>query len=331
MDDLISVIVPIYNVEQYLERCIESIRCQTYKNIEIILVNDGSADKSGLLCDQFSKSDPRIKVIHKENGGLSSARNAGLKAAKGKFVGFVDSDDWIANDMYEYLYNLISKNEADVSDIACIYAYKYPCNIKDEEEKINIYNDDGILENYLYRGMHEQKSAPFSVCRKLYISKLFDDISFPEGKINEDICTNFKILSKCNRIVISNQIKYFYYQNIQSITVGELKQKDLALLDVCTEMSNLANKTRNKTIISLANMKLARSDFSLLARIAMYGCGSDIQNPQELITILTKRLRKNISLLLKSPMPVNRKILSLALCVNINILRIPVRLIKSLK
>ena len=110
MEDLISVIIPVYNVELYLRRCIDSVIKQTYKNLEIILVDDGSTDKSGEICDEYASLDNRISVIHKENGGLSSARNAGLKNAHGEYFGFVDSDDAIVEDMYEYLYDILLKN-----------------------------------------------------------------------------------------------------------------------------------------------------------------------------------------------------------------------------
>lgn len=115
MKELISIIVPVYNVEQYLDDCLISIINQTYKNLEIILIDDGSTDKSGKICDEYAKKDSRIIVIHKENGGVSSARNAGLRIAKGAYIGFVDPDDWIAEDMYEVLYSNAKKYDADVS------------------------------------------------------------------------------------------------------------------------------------------------------------------------------------------------------------------------
>lgn len=120
-EDLISIIVPVYKVENYLSKCLDSMICQTYKNIEIILVDDGSPDNSGKICDDYAKKDSRIKVIHKENGGLSDARNAGLKIATGKYIGFVDSDDYISVEMYEKLYNQAKKEDAD---IACCNYYR---------------------------------------------------------------------------------------------------------------------------------------------------------------------------------------------------------------
>ena len=122
--DLISIVVPIYNVEKYLEKCINSIIIQTYKNIEIILVNDGSTDSSGKICDIYLKIDKRIKVVHKKNGGLSDARNVGIENAKGKYIAFIDSDDFLDSDFIEILYNLIIEYNADVSCCKCNVIYK---------------------------------------------------------------------------------------------------------------------------------------------------------------------------------------------------------------
>ena len=113
--DLISIIIPVYNVEQYLSRCIDSVINQTYKNLEIILIDDGSTDDSGEICDEYALKDNRIKVMHKQNGGVSSARNEGLDISKGNYIGFIDSDDFIEKDMYEFLYDLLTKNNCDIS------------------------------------------------------------------------------------------------------------------------------------------------------------------------------------------------------------------------
>ncbi|HDT8053597.1 TPA: glycosyltransferase, partial [Enterococcus faecalis] len=124
----ISIIVPVYNVEKYLEKCVRSILAQTFTDFELILVDDGSPDSSGAMCDQFAEQDQRVKVIHKENGGLSDARNAGIEIATGEYLGFVDSDDYIADDMYELLYTNIVKEDADLSicGIYDVYEGKEP-------------------------------------------------------------------------------------------------------------------------------------------------------------------------------------------------------------
>ena len=141
-NDLISVIIPIYNVEKFLSFCIDSIVNQTYKNLEIILVDDGSTDNSGKICDEYALKDNRIKVMHKQNGGVSSARNVGLNIAKGKYIGFVDSDDYVENDMFEILHNLIIKNNVDIS---CCNKFVFKKN-KFTASK-NFPNDTSLLFN----------------------------------------------------------------------------------------------------------------------------------------------------------------------------------------
>ncbi len=120
-NELITIVVPVYNVEKYLDRCIRSIQAQTYKNLEIILIDDGSEDQCGEICDQYAESDERITVIHKENGGLSSARNAGIDIAAGCYIGFVDSDDYIHPDMYGILYDSMKRNDADIAVLRTLY------------------------------------------------------------------------------------------------------------------------------------------------------------------------------------------------------------------
>ena len=159
---MISIIVPVYNVDKYIERCIQSIINQTYKNLEIILIDDGSTDKSGAICDKYSKIDNRINVIHKKNGGLSEARNVGLDIARGDYIGFVDSDDYIHPQMYELLYKNLIGTSADISIIK---------HIRKEEElglgDINskkVYSNLEAIENIL-----KKDSGIFiASCNKLY-------------------------------------------------------------------------------------------------------------------------------------------------------------------
>ena len=141
MEELISVIVPIYKVEDYLDRCIQSLVNQTYKNLEIILVDDGSPDDCPRICDEWEKRDQRIKVIHKENGGLSDARNAGMKVMVGAYVSYIDSDDWIAQDMYQKMINAIKKNNADI----CECAFERTSGIEKKEDK-ECGNKESIMD-----------------------------------------------------------------------------------------------------------------------------------------------------------------------------------------
>ncbi len=315
LSKLVSIIIPVYNVEKYLERCVESVIHQTYNNLEIILVNDGSTDSSFDICKKLKEKYTQLAIINKKNGGLSSARNAGIRAAHGDFIAFLDSDDWVTPDCYEYMLKLAVANNADVSDVMLYQVRSEKDSIPNQNERVDVYTGSKILEHYMYRGMSEQNGAPYSACRKLYKRELFRDDTemFVEGTVNEDICFNYRVLRKCKKIAVSNQIKYFYFQGDTSITTGAMKKKDLALLTVSHDLVRLAEETGDSKIIELAKMKEARSDFSLLARAAKDGIDDNsIKDPDELIKELKKRLKKNIGLLLKSPMSLKRKALAVA-------------------
>ena len=329
--EMVSVIIPVYNVENYLERCVDSVMHQTYKNLEIILVNDGSTDSSFDICNNLKKKYPELVIINKKNGGLSSARNAGIMAAHGDFIAFLDSDDWVTPDCYEYMLKLAVANNVDLSDVMIYQVRSEKDPIPTQNERVEIYTGRNILEHYMYRGMSEQNGAPYSACRKLYKRELFrdDTETFEEGTVNEDICFNYRILRKCSKIVVSNQIKYFYFQGDTSITTGAMKKKDLALLTVSRNLVCLAEETGDPKIIELAKMKEARSDFSLLARAAKDGIdSSSIENPEKLVKKLRKRLKKNLGLLLKSPMSSTRKALAVAFVGNYKLSR---KIIKTLR
>ena len=162
MNTLISVIVPVYNTEKYLERCVKSLIQQTYRNIEIILVNDGSMDKSFEICKKLQEKYKNIILINKKNGGLSSARNAGIEVANGEYIAFLDSDDWVTQDCYEYMLNLAVTNNAEIADIMVSQVKSKDDNVLSTDEKIEVFSGRKILEHYLYRGMKEINGAPYS-------------------------------------------------------------------------------------------------------------------------------------------------------------------------
>ena len=326
MNELVSVIIPVYNVERYLERCVQSITQQTYKSLEIILVNDGSTDNCGRMCDEIALKDSRVKVIHKENGGLSSARNAGLDVATGAYVAFVDSDDWIATDIYDKCIKAMNDYSSDVVDFraAFVTSAKVP-DVSDYYAPV-VVEGQKILTDYLYRGQTEK--SPFSVWRKVYRHTLYDNVRFPEGKVNEDIATNFRVLQNSNRLVHISDVGYYYFQGNQgSITSGMLKKKDFDLLDASKELCELAAETKYSEIQKLAEIKLARSYFSLLAKAATGGTSEDIKKKD--IHYLTKELRKKYLLLMRSPMPVNRKICTTLVCLDYRTLAIPYRIFRG--
>lgn len=222
MNTLISVIVPVYKVENYLNRCIDSILNQTYRNLEVILVDDGSPDNCPSICEEYAKKDNRIKVIHQENGGLSSARNTGLTVASGELITFVDSDDWVANDMYQILYDTMTSQDADI--VECNY---FAVNEKTSEKSVPVkenliyYNDDGLKALFL------DKNIKSYVWNKLYKRNTIGDTTFPVGRSYEDTYTTYKFFSKAKKIVSINQPLYFY--NIRSGSISRNFSPDLFL------------------------------------------------------------------------------------------------------
>lgn len=217
MEELITVVVPIYNVEKYLKKCIESILKQTYTNMEIILVNDGSTDSCGEICDEFAKIDKRIKVLHKENGGLSDARNAGLNIAQGKYITFIDSDDFITNNAVELLYKNLIKYQKDIS-VGVINTFTDENNIRtnENEETILVYDKKESMQQLLYNTVCTSSTAG-----KLFVTKLFENIKFPYGKKYEDLATVYKLVFESNGVVISNQIVYNYFIARQGSIMNE--------------------------------------------------------------------------------------------------------------
>lgn len=206
-NELISVIVPVYNMEQYLERCVNSIRRQTYTNLEIILVDDGSTDHSPELCEQYAGQDERIKVIHKSNGGLSDARNAGLAVARGNYIGYVDSDDWIEPQMYQRMYEACTENEAQVA--ICRYAQAYRDRIvRGGTGKITAFDREDILKVYLSDS--DEYIVYNSVWSKLFAREAVNGELFPVGKNSEDIMYTTKAFCKLRRAVYIDECLYNY-------------------------------------------------------------------------------------------------------------------------
>ena len=217
MDELVSIIVPVYNVEKYLRPCLDSILAQTYKNLEIILVDDGSPDHSGAICDEFAARDPRVRVIHKTNGGLSDARNAGLDIATGDYIGFVDSDDWIAEDMFEYLLRNILVHSADIAE--CGYYNVFPAStISNNTDNVIVYNTHDALTALL------QLKIGNYAWNKLYKHSLFNDIRYPKGLLYEDVRTTYRLFAQCSTVVSLPEPKYYYRENtsgiVQNPTIG---------------------------------------------------------------------------------------------------------------
>lgn len=204
-EELISIIVPVYNVQEYLERCINSIWQQTYQNLEIILVDDGSTDRSGQMCDEFAQKDPRIKVVHKENGGLSDARNAGLQVATGDYIGYVDSDDWIEPEMYATMYQACKREQADLA--ICRYHCVYEGATKEKgTDKQTVFDRENLLNIYICG--HNDYVVYNSVWSKLFSRELVKDMLFPKGRNSEDIMYTTRAFCRSEKAVYIDS--YFY-------------------------------------------------------------------------------------------------------------------------
>lgn len=237
-NDLISVVVPVYNVEKYLPKCIESIINQTYKNLEIILVDDGSPDECGRICDEYAAKDKRIKVMHKENGGLSDARNKGIDVATGTYLAFIDSDDYIDKEMFDKLYKRII---ADGSDIAiCNLLY-----VDDDENSIDKFNhdmpikDECLTKQEIFEKFLEYKSWYYvTACNKLYKKSLFDETRFPVGKQHEDEFVVHRIFGQCSLISCVADAMYYYIQRIESIMGNGYSYKSLDKIEAYTDRAN---------------------------------------------------------------------------------------------
>lgn len=222
---MVSVIIPVYNVEKYLKECLDSIINQTYKDIEILIVNDGSTDGSLNICNKYAEKDKRIQIISQNNEGLSAARNAAIKIAKGEYLTFVDSDDFISLDMIEYLYLMLNESNADMA--VCQHEYVDEKSNKLSFKKIRS-NDRVIIGN---RNCMKEFFCSFDIdtvaWAKLYRTSYFENIKFPIGKYHEDIFTTYLIVEQCEKIVIGKKKKYSYRQRYNSISKKSFSEKHL--------------------------------------------------------------------------------------------------------
>lgn len=230
---IVSVIVPVYNVEAELDRCVESLVEQSLKEIQVVLVDDGSTDSSGMLCDAWSHRDARIRVIHKPNGGLSSARNAGIEVSEGDYLGFVDSDDYIEPDMYEILLAGIADDNVS---IATCGRYVHISGVIKEEyssaKSIRLTSAEAMRELLL------GNIIDVAACDKLYRRELFDQIRYPEGRISEDAAIILQLLDRCVDVVHVGRCLYHYVFRAGSISKSSYNHKKYDVMRNCIEMTD---------------------------------------------------------------------------------------------
>lgn len=255
MEPLISIIVPVYNVEAYLERCVDSLRNQTYRNLELILVDDGSPDRCPGICDSLAEADDRIRVIHQENAGLSGARNTGINAAKGEYLAFVDSDDYVAENFIEALYTVIQESGCAVSQ--CRFSY-----VRGESLKADVcpkggwkeYRDEELMAQ-LY-GPEEEATYFVVAWNKLYKRELFEQIRYPQGRIHEDEATTYRLFHEGKSLAFLDSALYGYYtENTGSIT-AVFSRKRLQWLQAHEERIEFFQKNGYEKLLPAAYRKL---------------------------------------------------------------------------
>lgn len=264
--ELISVIIPVYNVENFLKYSLESIINQTYKNLEIIIVNDGSTDESKSICEKYEEKDKRIKLINQTNQGLSAARNAGLSIANGKYVGFIDSDDVVSLEFYECLYKLLKENNADISECASVqisdedlFKGKVKFDNIDSIDNIDFITADSL--GALNRINNEESyiiGKSVVVWNKLYKMELFNDIRFPIGKRYEDDFTTYKLFNKINKLVSTEKVLYNYVQRKNSIMHQEFSIKRLEAIDVYENYEKFFRNYNNQYLYEKCLIKYLR-------------------------------------------------------------------------
>ena len=310
MEPKISIIVPVYNVEKYLERCVESLINQTHKNIEIILVDDGSKDNSGKLCDELAQRDSRIIVYHKENGGLSDARNYGIDKSTSDYVGFVDSDDFVDEDMYEILLSNLLKFDSEISF----------CRLND------VFNDDitkDNTENKPYLMTSEQaikmvlEAKVFSVTavNKLYKKSLFDQIRFDKGKIAEDAFIMVDLLSRCEKIAATEAKKYYYMHRENSITTQKFTPKFLNVIEAYEKNAKIVSN-KYPDLKYQADTRICWAYFYVLDRLLKDEEYKDEKLETELIQYLKKHKKFILS---NSLFNAKRKLSFVTLLINKNL------------
>lgn len=228
---LITVVVPVFKVENYLEECVNSILCQTYENLEIFLIDDGSPDRCGKMCDEYAKRDSRIQVIHQKNKGLSGARNSAIDIFRGEYITFVDSDDWISNDMIEQLYKRLIVEGAQMSCTSPESFYEDgSCSVSRHCGEEFVYTKEQALDCFLFNDY----LTP-CVCGKLYVRDLWTSIRCPEGKLFEDQFTTYKLIDQCEKIVYCTKSLYHYRKRKGSIGHSGFNKKTYDLYNAIQE------------------------------------------------------------------------------------------------
>lgn len=308
----VSIIVPIYNVEKYIKRCLDSIINQTLKDIEIILIDDGSKDTSGSICDEYASQDNRISVIHKENGGLSDARNTGVKRATSDYVLFVDSDDYIKENMVERLYELLVDHQVDMSVCGVYNVYssgeKAQCDVLEEFQCDNITAFGHIMVG---------EKIPGTICNKLIKREIAQELLFPVGRLYEDAFYTTQLMQRVKSVVVTTEPMYYYFHRVGSITTTVFKKKDMDIV-LAYEENLKVIKEKFPKIVEQANFRLDWAYFTVLDRMLQL----DNYKSLEDYRMVVKHLKKNVWAIVKSKyFYKSRKIGAIALFFSVKIYR----------
>ena len=311
---LISVIVPVYNVAQYLEKSIASIQQQTYQNLEIILVDDGATDESGRLCEKIAEQDERVLVYHKENEGLSQARNDGLKQAHGDYVIFIDSDDYIHPEMIASLYQQLVKEDADVSSCGVMNVYANSESPQTEnQDDYFICDTETFLREYLIG-----EKIPGTICNKLIKKEVAAQLTFPKGLIYEDAYYHFDLIKVAKKYVVNTNPYYYYFHRGDSITTKPYAEKDLAYIDIYQKFyTEVVKEYPNLT--EVAFFRLAYAHFFILDKMLLDDNFKEFKDYPRIYGYLKKHA---FAIFKNTIFRKGRRISALALFVNVRLYRI---------
>lgn len=281
--DKVSIIVPVYNVEKYLDECVKSILAQTYENIEIVLVDDGSKDTSGAMCDEYKKTDDRIVVVHKENGGLSSARNTGMENASGDYYIFVDSDDTISPDMAE---EMVKKaNEYDAKIVSSLISEEQEKLGTGDKNKVTVYDTHDALKSIFSDGLVVTSSSG-----KMYAAELFEDIRFPTEMIFEDFATIYKVIRKAPKVVVFEDWQYFYRPNPAGITGTPFYHRKMQFFEVADKVTSGISSDYSDLVPVIRN-RITRQAISYYRDVASSGY-DDLDDTKFIIKTVRKGIWK---------------------------------------
>ncbi len=307
----ISVIVPVYKAEQYLERCVKSILEQTYQNFELILVDDGSPDNSPILCDEWAEKDSRIHVIHKENSGASSARNAGLKIAKGNWIAFADSDDWLDVTALEILYDFAKKYNVPMAVGGMRVVQEYTdTQAAAKQDAVVLSRVDLMSRFFRLNGEPDTHRVWGAIIR----SDILDGYAFIEGRMNEDVEACYYLARKCEAAVYTDAPLYNYFKNVEGVTKSGFSKKKLDLLDIWDVVQKQVEQfTPEYGYVCEMNCKRAR--FTLLTQMNLNGYDHHDTFMIETKKKLKREVREAFWDLLKWRMPISRKLILVIDCI----------------